>query len=252
MAQAATDSALRWAAATDVDCVAAVLACSAMWVTSQADVVAGFLHAATSPMESSRTASPSDTFSKRLCYKCQPCLSKGCRSKFIHDSFMSIQKSQEHSLTKNGRNDCARRRRRKCQTWRRSMTAEEFWICDVTIGYWKRHQPVQRPDQRVADERLKFQCDQEMMEVPPVDRIRTSSSEEAASKVCPGMDNTSLKQWRQNKPKPTSRPDVWRNCAEKEADYPETNQDPAGPVGGEWRGLCGAETSQWGLKTQNP
>ena len=44
-------------------------------------------------------------------------------------------------MTRNERNDSARRRRQdwrwKCQTWRRSMTGDEFWTYDATDGSWK-------------------------------------------------------------------------------------------------------------------
>ena len=79
-------------------------------------------------------------------------------------------------------------------------------ILDVRRDNWvlERREPDQRPDQHVADERLKLQCDQETMEVPVVECFKTGSSNEPASKVCPGTDNTSLTQWRQNTPKSTS------------------------------------------------
>ena len=69
--------------------------------------------------------------------------------------------------------------------------------------------------------------------VPLEETFKTGSSNEPASKVCPGTDNTSFTQWRQNTPESTSRPDASRNCAEKEADHPETNQHPLDLVRGQ-------------------
>ena len=65
-----------------------------------------------------------------------------CTSRHRGEGMTSAEPSLvRQKMTRNERNDSARRRRQnwrwKCQTWRRSMTGDEFWTYDATDGSWK-------------------------------------------------------------------------------------------------------------------